>query len=87
MTYDELFTCLVEIESIVNARPLCYLYDDGEEVSYALTPSHLIYGRNISMLPSDRHFEIVSTRETSKKGARSVYKEVENPLLFELTRK
>ena len=24
-TYDELFTSIVEIESIVNARPLCYL--------------------------------------------------------------
>ena len=59
LTYDELFTCIVEIESIVNARPLCYLYDDGEGASYALTPSHLIYGRNVSMLPSDRHFEIV----------------------------
>ena len=36
-----------------------YMYNDGEGASYALTPSHLIYGRNISMLPSDRHFEIV----------------------------
>ena len=70
LTYDELFTCIVEIESIVNARPLCYLYDDGEGASYALNPSHLLHGRNISMLPSDRHFEIVSTHESLTKRAK-----------------
>ena len=59
LTYDELFKCIFELESIVNARPRCYLYDDGEGASYALTLSHLINGRNISTLPSDRHFEIV----------------------------
>ena len=31
----------------------------SEGASYALMRSHLIYGRNISVLPSDRHFEMV----------------------------
>ena len=70
LSYDELFTCIVEIESIVNARPLCYLYDDCEGASYALTASHLINGRNISMLPSNRHFEIVSTHKLLTKRAK-----------------
>ena len=39
LSYDELSTILIEIESIINARPLTYVYDDIESVSYPLTPS------------------------------------------------
>ena len=62
--------CIVETENIVNVGPLCHLYDDSEEASYASTPSHLIQGRKISMLPFDRHFEIVSTHESLTKRAK-----------------
>ena len=44
-SYDELMTILIEIEAVINCRPLCYLYsDEAEEV---LTPSHLILGRRL----------------------------------------
>ena len=43
LSFDELRTVLVEIEGVVNSRPLTYLYD--ESISYPLTPSDLIYGR------------------------------------------
>ena len=61
LDYDELNTILVEIESIINARPITYVYDDKDSTSYALTPSHLISGRRITTMPNNAHFEIVST--------------------------
>ena len=41
---EELSTVLVEVESVINCRPLTYIYDDQEGISFALRPSHLIYG-------------------------------------------
>ena len=45
LTYEELETVLVEIESIINCRPLTYLFED--EAEEALTPSHLAIGRRL----------------------------------------
>ena len=45
LSYEELETVLIQIEAVVNSRPLTYLYDD--EVLDPLTPSHLLTGRNI----------------------------------------
>ena len=39
LNYDELYTILTEVESIVNDRPITYVYDDVESISYALSPS------------------------------------------------
>ena len=55
---------LTKVESIINARPITYVYDDEESVSYALTPSHLINGRMITAMPNNHHHEIVSTSTT-----------------------
>lgn len=47
-SYDEMHTAIVEIEAIVNSRPLTYLNpDDTEEL---LTPSHLLMGRRVLSL-------------------------------------
>ena len=43
--YDELLTVIFEIESVVNSRPLCYIYDDNIRKSF--TPSHLLLGRRV----------------------------------------
>lgn len=40
---DELNTLLVEIESVINSRPITYVYNDEDSNSYPLTPSDLIY--------------------------------------------
>ena len=59
-----MYTALVEIEAILNSRPLSYLNaDDTEE---PLTPSHLLMGRRILSVPDnltscdveDEEFEI-----------------------------
>ncbi len=44
-TYDELLTIIIEIEAVMNSRPLCYQYSD--EVDEVLTPSHLDKGRRL----------------------------------------
>ena len=67
---EELRTILVEIESVVNARPLTYVFDDVEGVSYPITPSQLLYGRNVMLTPNDSHLEVVSTQELLTKRAK-----------------
>ena len=69
LNFEELRTLLVEIEGTLNNRPLTYVYDDEEGISYPLTPSHLIYGRQVASTPSDRQFEIVSTNNSLTKRA------------------
>ena len=64
LTFDQLNTVLIEVESIVNSRPLTYIYDDVEGVSYPISPSHLVYGRRITNRPNDETFEVSSTHDT-----------------------
>ena len=61
LNFDQLRTLLVEIEGVINARPITYVYDDEESVSYPLTSSDLIYGRRINSTPNGSHYEIHST--------------------------
>ena len=50
LNHDELVTAVVEIESIINSRPLSYISaGDTEE---PLTPSHLLLGRRVLNLPA-----------------------------------
>ena len=50
-SFDEMHTALVEIEAILNSRPLSYVSSgDTEE---PLTPSHLLVGRRILSLPDN----------------------------------
>ena len=38
----ELNTLLIEVESVINGRPLTLVYDDRKGITYPLTPSHLL---------------------------------------------
>ena len=70
LTLEELNTVLIETEAVINARPITYVYDDEESVSYPLTPSQLISGRQITPMPNNEHFEIVSTNNILTKRAK-----------------
>lgn len=71
LQFEELATLLVEIESVINSRPLTYVYDDQEGISYALTPAHLVYGRRLATTPNASHLEVCSTHKTLTRRARN----------------
>ncbi|GFT00096.1 integrase catalytic domain-containing protein [Trichonephila clavipes] len=47
---DELETLLIEIEGVLNSRPLTYIFSEFNEPE-PLTPSHMILGRRVNSLP------------------------------------
>ena len=61
LSFEELRTLLVEVEGIINVRPLTHIHCDKDGIMYTLSPSHLMYGRRISSSPNPNHFEILST--------------------------
>jgi hypothetical protein len=50
LTLDELTTLLVEVEAVVNDRPITYLTSDENDPE-PLTPSHFLCGHRITTLP------------------------------------
>ena len=69
LNYSELQTILTEVENVINSRPLTYIFDDQEGISYPLTPSQLINGRNLAMLPHEGYYEVISTYESLSRRA------------------
>ena len=72
-TRDKLLTAVVEIEAVINSRPL--LYVSAMDVEEPLTPSHLLIGRRILSLPdylghicesSDKDFEVSASQLTKR---------------------
>ncbi|GFX83937.1 putative RNA-directed DNA polymerase from transposon X-element [Trichonephila clavipes] len=50
---DELETLLIEIERVLNSRPLTYIFSEFNEPE-PLSPSHMISGRRVNSLPPAR---------------------------------
>ena len=48
LSLDELNTIIIEVEGIVNNRPLTYI--DNEDFNEPITPNHLIIGQRLSTL-------------------------------------
>ena len=62
LTYDELRTVLVQIEGVVNSRPITYVYSEVNEPE-PLTPNDLLLGRRSTVIPSLNNVgEVASTR-------------------------
>ena len=60
----ELQTVLMEIEVIINSRPLCLLYDD--DLVQPLTPNHLLFGRKLEQYNSLTDFEVNLSNHTKR---------------------
>ncbi|XP_028171685.1 uncharacterized protein LOC114360986 isoform X7 [Ostrinia furnacalis] len=60
LTYEEMITCLAQIESILNSRPLTPISSDPSDLTY-LTPSHFLIGRSLTSVP---HPEVGETNIT-----------------------
>ncbi len=52
LRFDELYTVLVEVESILNSRPLAPLHTDEVAEGSYLTPGHFLIGRPLKATPS-----------------------------------
>ena len=88
LRFDELNTILIEVKSTVNCRPLTFVYDDTEGVSYPLTSSHLINGQRLTSSSSASHFEVISTNQSltrRAKNQRHILEQLEKRLPFEFT--
>ena len=77
LNFEELRTLLIEVEAILNTRPLKYVQED-DEVSYSLSPSQLLYGRRITTMPNDNHFDVISTYASLTKKRKHHYRLLEN---------
>jgi hypothetical protein len=64
LTYEELLTELVEIEAILNSRPLTYT--STEDCEEPVTTSHLMHGRRLLSLPTQDEVEDKDWEPTSK---------------------
>ncbi|KFM63037.1 hypothetical protein X975_02648, partial [Stegodyphus mimosarum] len=71
-TESELETLLLEIEAMINSRPLTYVFSDLEEPS-ALTPAHLLIGKRLLSLPTIKKndLNLPSSREAMLKHFRT----------------
>lgn len=78
LSFEELRTILVEVEGIINARPLTHVENDEDGITYTLSPSHLMYGRRITSLPNPSHFDILSTYQTLTKRRKHHVRLLEN---------
>ena len=52
LNFEEMLTVLVQIEGIINSRPLTYTYSDSKEPC-PISPSDLLIGRRVTSLPQE----------------------------------
>lgn len=64
LTYEELYTVLVQIEAVLNSRPLSPLSADSQDL-LPLTPAHFLIGDSLTVLPQ-RNLEDVKLNRLTR---------------------
>lgn len=62
LTYEEFMSYLVQIEGILNSRPLCPIPSTDSDDVFILTPAHFLIGRSLNLVP-DYEYEEVPTHK------------------------
>ena len=63
LTFEELYSLLVQIESILNSRPLTPLSSDPTDL-HPLCPAHFLIGRSLIALPEETLLNVPDNRLT-----------------------
>lgn len=61
LRYEELYTLLVQIEAVLNSRPLCAMSDDPNDMQ-VLTPAHFLIGEKLNDIPEPCLQELPQSR-------------------------
>ncbi|XP_071056931.1 uncharacterized protein [Onthophagus taurus] len=56
LTYEEFNTVLIQIEAVINSRPLCSISDDPNNFD-VLTPAHFFIGNALTVVPEPSVFD------------------------------
>ncbi|XP_063837180.1 uncharacterized protein LOC135086343 isoform X3 [Ostrinia nubilalis] len=62
LTYEGFSTILIQIEGILNSRPLCPIPFSDSEIFQVLTPAHFLIGRTPVALPDYQYDEVPTNR-------------------------
>lgn len=64
LNYEELYTLLLQIEAVLNSRPLCGISDDPNDLQ-PLTPAHFLIGESLTAVP-EPSLEIIPQSRLSR---------------------
>ncbi|XP_050303785.1 uncharacterized protein LOC126741423 [Anthonomus grandis grandis] len=74
LTYEEMYTVLVQIEACLNSRPLTPISTDPNDFQ-PLTPSHFLIGDSLASLPEENITDLQMTRLSRYQHMQQLYQQ------------